>query len=156
MIHALFALIAIAGLETPTTQQVAAPATSPVSQSTNSAERFADRPQARIAFSQQVRNFQIKRDGNDDVLYLETNRDRWFRSEISCFGINDPRDAYGLVSLDHTSGFDRFSRIGLVDFGRRTTECRLNGLVQLTPEEAVQLELVKPRRTATTKTSPAS
>ena len=103
-----------------------------------------------------MRNFQVKREDGDDILYLETQRNTWFRSEISCFGIHDARDAQGLVPLDRTTGFDRFSRIALVGFGHKTTECRLNGLVALTHEEAVELKLVRPRKAVAATTPPAS
>ena len=153
------ALIAIAALVS--SDVAAGPVTSTVS--TVSAtrdgaktDRFAGRPQARIAFTQQVRNFQIKREDRDDILYLETSRDRWFRSEIYCFGINDPRDAQGLASLDNSSGFDSFSRVALVGFGHETTQCQLKGLIELTPSEAVDLNLVRRRAAASGRAAPAS
>ena len=156
MMNMLLAFAALTGsnLATAAPSQPASNSTAAVS--IPKIDRFAGRPQARIAFTQQVRNFQVGRDGHDDILYLETGRDRWFRSEINCFGINDPRDAQGLVSLDHNSGFDRFSRVALVGFGHRSTECRLDGLIELTPQEAIELRLVRPRRSAATSPTPAS
>jgi hypothetical protein len=117
-------------------------------------DRFSGRPEARIPFSRNVRNFQVKRDNGTDVLYLETSRDRWYRSEISCFGINDPRDAQGLVPLDRGFGIDGFTRVVLVGFGHRQNECTLRGLIELTQDEAVDLRLV--RRRAPTTPPPAS
>jgi hypothetical protein len=151
---ALFAMVR-AQATTPATQT--GNATPPVASASNSKpDRFADRPRARIAFVNEVRNFQVKRDGHDDVLFLETRRDRWFRSEIQCIGIDDPRDAHSLLPLDRAFGFDDFSRIALVSFSRKTNECRLNRLVELTPEEAVEFRLMRQRPVATVKATPAS
>lgn len=108
-------------------------------------DRFAGRPPARIAFTRNVRNFEVKRENYDDVLYLETSQNRWFRSEISCFGLADPTAARALLPLDHGSGFDNFSKIGLVSFGHRVNECRLARLVELTPEEAIEFRLERPK-----------
>jgi hypothetical protein len=157
MISTLLGLLALTAAQTPTAPlpDGSVPAQA-ANQTALKQDRFADRPQARIAFSREVRNFEVKRDGRDDVLYLETRRDRWFRSEINCFGIEDPRDAQGLVPLDHAFGFERASRIALVGFGHRTTECRLGGLVELTPEEAVEFRLVRKRAAAPATPTPAS
>ena len=152
MMHVLLSLAAIMGVEVAPASTSSSPATAAIASQT---ERFAGRPRARIAFAQEVRNFEIKRDGSDDILYLETRRDRWFRSELSCFGIGDPRDAQGLYPLDSTWGFDNFSRIALVSFGHRTTECRLHNLVELTPAEATEFQLIRPRRDAAKKTRPS-
>jgi hypothetical protein len=153
MMHILLAFAAVLGAEvTPPVVN----ATGVSNAQAPKIDRFADRPQARIPFTNQVRNFQVKRDGYDDVLYLETQRNRWFRSEIDCFGINDPLDAQGLLPLDHGFGFSDFSRIALVGFGHRTTECRLNRLVELTPDETVELGLVRRREPPAAKVSPAS
>jgi hypothetical protein len=108
--------------------------------------RFEGRPEARIAFTRSVRNFQVKREDNDDILYLETTRDRWYRTEITCFGIFDPRDAHGLVPLRSggaVEGFDRFSRVALVGLGSGRTDCSLERLVELTPEEAIEFRLIR-------------
>lgn len=155
MLHALFALASAIGSDgaiPPATAQTPAVSTANVPK----VDPFANRPQARIAFARDVNNFQIKRDGHNDILYLETRRDRWFRSEISCFGIADPEQAMGLLPLDHFGGFNSFSRIGLVSFGERTTECRLNSLVELTPAEALELRLTRPRTPRAAKATPAS
>lgn len=116
-------------------------------------DRFEGRPQARIPFSRQVQNFQVKRESNFDVLYLETTRSRWYRGPISCFGISDPRDAQGIVPIDRGFGIDNFTRFVLLGFSHERNECSLNSLVELTPEEAVELGLVR-NRTARTKSTP--
>jgi hypothetical protein len=152
MINVLFALLVLGSADL----QIAPPVTSASETTSVPTDRFAGRSHTRIPFTQNVRNFQVKRENSEDILYLETSRDRWFRGEISCFGIDDPRDAQALIPIDRTSGFDRFSRIALVSFGHRTTECRLDGLVALTPEEAVELKLFRPRRAAAAATTPAS
>jgi hypothetical protein len=112
-------------------------------------ERFANRPQARIAFARQIQNFQVKREDNDDILYLETSRNRWYRSEIGCFGISDPRDAQGLLPVDRTGSFDSFSRVVLVGFSHQRNECTIRSLIELTPEEAVDLRLIRGRAAKT-------
>jgi hypothetical protein len=155
MLHALFALASVISSDVtaaPSSPQQPAASVANVPK----VDPFADRPRARIAFAREVNNFQIKRDGHDDILYLETRRDRWFRSEINCFGIADPQHAMGLLPLDHFGGFDSFSRIGLVSFGERTTECRLNSLVELTPAEALALQLTRTRTPRAAKATPAS
>jgi hypothetical protein len=141
----LFALGALlsAAAAPPQTAAAAPPAQTQVN-------RFEGRPQARIAFSRQIQNFQVKREGNDDILYLETSRDRWYRSEISCFGISDPRDAQGLLPLDRSGSLDSFSKIHLVGFSNQQNECTLRSLIELTTEEATELRLIR-RRTPRTK-----
>jgi hypothetical protein len=153
MTTALLALFALVGAST---SSVGDPPTSNVGTTATAVkvDKFANRPEARIAFARDVRNFQVKRDGNDDILFLETNRDRWYRSEIACLGIDDPRDAHGILPIGHGSGIDRSSRIALVSFGRSQTECTLLSLVELTPEEAVELRLI--RRRAPKRQTPAS
>jgi hypothetical protein len=154
---ALIALFALASAQAVTPAAQSSDASPPAAAaSTAKPDRFADRPRARIAFVNEVRNFQVKRDGHDDVIFLETRRNRWFRSEIQCFGIDDPRDAHGLLPLDRTSGFDDFSRIALVSFSRKTNECRLNRLVELTPEETVEFRLVRQRSAKPPNSPPAS
>ena len=155
MISALIAVVALLGSEAAPGSATTTPHSPSVATQATKVDRFARRPQTRIAFAQEVRNFQVKRDGYDDILYLETRRDRWFRSEINCFGIADPRDAQGLLPLDHTSGFDTFSRVALVGFGHQSTECRLNGLVELTPDEAVELRLIRRRSPSSRAPNPA-
>jgi hypothetical protein len=150
MVMSLIALAALANAaltQTPDTQPSqtsAAMDAKPAAQ----IDRFAGRPNARIAFTRDVRNFEVKRENYDDILYLETSRNRWFRSEISCFGLADPLDAQALLPLDHGFGFDNFSKIGLVGFGHRINECRLDRLVELTPEEAVEFRLERPKALA--------
>jgi hypothetical protein len=147
---ALFALVgaATSSVDDPPASNVGTPATEV------KVDKFANRPEARIAFARQVRNFQVQRDGHDDILFLETSRDRWYRSEITCFGLDDPRDAHGILPIDRGLGIDRSSRIALVSFGRRQTECTLQSLVELTPDEAVELRLN--RRRAPKPQAPAS
>jgi hypothetical protein len=139
-----FSLFAFAMLlstaATPVTSAPTSAAPAPV------ADRFEGRPQARIAFTRQIQNFQVKRENNDDILYLETTRDRWYRGEIICFGLSDPRDAQGILPIERGSGIDGFSRFLFVGFGHDRTECSLRGLVELTRDEATELRLVRPRR----------
>jgi hypothetical protein len=116
--------------------------------------RFAGRPEARIAFARDVRNFQVKREGYDDILFLETRRDTWYRSEIRCTGIADPRDAQALAPIGPTSGIDRFSRVALIGFHSSHSQCFLNSLIELTPQEAIEFRLVRPKRAA--QLTPAS
>jgi hypothetical protein len=132
------------------------PATTPTGTANIHADRFEGRPQARIAFARDIRNFQVQRDGLDDVLYLETQRNRWYRSEIICFGLEDPRDAHGIIPIDRDFGIERSSRIALVSFGQRTSNCSLQGLIELTPEEAVAFKLVRQRTPARPKAAPTS
>jgi hypothetical protein len=153
MLYALFAIATLFAADT-TTPMIGGAKSPP--ETAAKTDRFAGRPQARIAFNHEVSNFQVEREGYDDILYLETRRDRWYRSKINCFGIADPRDAQGLLSLDRMSGFDNFTRIGLVSFGHRTTECRLNDLIELTREEAIDLRLVRVRAARAVKPTPAS
>ena len=159
MLSAIFMIAALVSVDT-STPPTGGEQSSPTATKTDKVNRFAGRPQARIAFARDVRNFQVKRDGYDDILYLETSRDRWFRAEINCIGINDPRDAHGLLPIDHSSGLDRFSRIALVGFGRQSNTCQLTDLVELTPEEALEFRLLRrrsvPAASVAPKAAPAS
>jgi hypothetical protein len=110
------------------------------------AERFEGRPQARIAFAGQIQNFEVKRENSDDILYLETTRDRWYRGEIICFGISDPRDAHGILPIERGVGVDGYTRFLFVGFGHERNECTLRGLIELTRDEATGLGLSRPRR----------
>jgi hypothetical protein len=125
----------------------AAPATAALTSATPTPviDKFEGRPQARIAFTRQIQNFQVKRENNDDILYLETTRDRWYRGEIICFGLSDPRDAQGILPIERGSGIDGFSRFLFVGFGHERSECSLRGLIELTPDEAFELRLVRRR-----------
>jgi hypothetical protein len=144
MATVLLALFALVGASTSPIGD--APASNVVTPATEvKVDKFANRPEARIAFAREVRNFQVKRDGNDDILFLETSRNRWYRSEITCFGIDDPRDAQGILPIDRGMGIDSFSKIALFSFGHRQTECTLLSLVELTPDEAVELRLIRQR-----------
>lgn len=156
MLTTFFVLVALANSTMAAPQPVPEQAADAPHATVPKADPYAGRPQARITFAREVRNFQVKRDGYDDILFLETRRDRWFRGEIDCFGIDDPRDAQGLLTLDPTFGLDGTSRIALVSFGNSRTECHLNGLIELTSEEAMDLRLIRRRATPTPKASPAS
>jgi hypothetical protein len=141
-----FALAAMLMASTPTAAAPSGSGGSVPAQTQSQSARFEGRPEARIAFTNQVRNFQVKRENNDDILYLETSRDRWYRSEITCFGIADPRDAHGLIPLRSggaVDGFDSFSRVALVGFSSQRTDCSLDRLIELTPQEAVDLRLIR-------------
>lgn len=129
-----------------TTDAVDTAASAPSTPQKPKSARFEGRPDARIAFTRQIRNFKITREDNDDVLYLETLRDKWYRSAIFCSGIADPRDAHGIASIDHGFGVDGHSRIALVYLGQHPTQCTLRRLVELTPDEAVELRLVRHQR----------
>jgi hypothetical protein len=128
---------------------MASPVTQGTAQATQQAgkpsERFANRPQARIPFARQIQNFQVKREDNDDILYLETSRNRWYRSEIGCFGISDPRDAQGILPIDRSGSFDSASRVILVGFSHQRNDCTVRSLIELTPEEATSLRLIRGR-----------
>lgn len=140
MLTLIFVLTALSShVDAPQATTAAGTPIAPISAS----ERFANRREARIPFARDVRNFQVKREDNDDIIYLETRRDTWFRSEITCMGIGDPRDAHGLVPHPSEMGIDSFSRITLVSFGSGHTQCSLNSLIALTPQEAVELKLVR-------------
>lgn len=104
---------------------------------------FARRQQARIAFTHSVRNFKVTREEHDDVLYLETTNRTWYRGEVHCFGMDDPRDAISMQIVDQSGGVDQFSRVALYNLSGRGTQCRLDSLVQLTPEEAIARKLVR-------------
>jgi hypothetical protein len=123
------------------------------SQAAPVADPFANRPQARIAFTRTIQNFQVKRENNDDILYLETLRDRWYRSEITCFGIADPRDAHGIVPVSHGASFEASSRVYLVSFSQERNECSVRSLIELTQDEAIALRLI--RRKAPRTKAPA-
>jgi hypothetical protein len=111
-------------------------------------DRFADREQARIPFESEIDGWRFEREGNDDILYVEGTRNRWYRAELSCFGVStDPESALGMIPITSGGGFDRFSRVRFVDgFGGRhsrhdSTECQLKTLVELTEEEAFEFNL---------------
>ena len=144
-------ILALAAFASTSTGVLAGDAASTKNDATTQVDRFAERPEARIAFAREVRNFQVKRDDGDDILYLETTRNRWFRSEITCFGINDPRDAHGFLPIDRGLGIDKFSRIALLTFNNGRTDCNLKKLIELTPEETVEFGLVRNRQNKTRK-----
>lgn len=156
MLSTLFALAALMAAQSSSPTLPAPRSTNTSVASPAKVDRFAGRPQARIAFARDVRNFQVKRDGYDDILYLETGRDRWFRAEIICFGIDDPRDAQGLIPLDSTFGIQSASRVSLVGFGHRSNECTIDSLVELTPDEAAEFRLVRRRSAPAPRIQPAS
>jgi hypothetical protein len=137
----LLTLFALAMAATPQSANAASAAKPPVP----AENRFQGRPEARIAFAHDVRNFQVKREGNDDILFLETRRDTWYRSEINCTGIADPRDAQALAPIGPTSGIDSFSRVALIGFNSSHSQCFLNSLIELTPQEAIEFRLVRPK-----------
>jgi hypothetical protein len=117
------------------------------------ADAFAGREQARIAFESSIRGWRYEREDGDDVLYVEGNRNIWYRAELICFGFSSDVDfALGMIPISHGGGFDRFSRVRFVDgFNRHGgTECRLNSLVELTEAEAIERRLRRaPRARAT-------
>ena len=119
-------------------------------------QRFADRPQARIAFARQIQNFQVKREDNDDILYLETTRNRWYRSEIGCFGLGDPRDAHAILPLDNSGSFDAASRVVLLSLSHHRSECMVRSLIELTPDEATELRLIRVRTPRAKAAAPQS
>jgi hypothetical protein len=145
-------LFALGALLSAATAAADAPPTAAPAQAQT--DRFANRPQARIAFTRQIQNFQIKREDHADILYLETARNRWYRSEINCFGISDPSDAQGLLPIDRGFGIDGFSRIVLVGFSHQRNECTLNSLVELSEDEAVDLKLIRRRASTRSATTP--
>ncbi len=108
-------------------------------------DRYAGRPSARIMLSRQVRNFVVRReDDSDRVVYLETARSTWFRGEMICRGGGDPRDAKSFRSAGLSNGIDAGTTLIFYDLSRETSNCTLVSLVSLTPEEALDLKLVRP------------
>lgn len=106
------------------------------------AERFAGRPEARIAFPSSIRGFRVEREDGDDILYVEGPGRQWYRGELVCFGLRDPDFAYGMVPITNGGSFDRFSRVVFTGIGSHDrTHCRLHSLIQLTQAEAVELGL---------------
>jgi hypothetical protein len=95
--------------------------------------------------SRQVRNFVVRReDDSDRVVYLETARSTWFRGEMICRGGGDPRDAKSFRSAGLSNGIDAGTTLIFYDLSRETSNCTLVSLVSLTPEEALDLKLVRP------------
>lgn len=118
-------------------------------------DRFAGREQARIPFESQIRGWRFERENNDDILYVEGTRNRWYRAELSCFGLSSEADfALGMIPITFGGGFDRSSRVRFVDgFGGRhsrhnSTDCQLNTLVELTEAEAFEFNLRRRPREA--------
>jgi len=108
---------------------------------------FARRPRARILSSQDVRNFQVRREDHfDTVVYLETARNTWFRGEMICRGLGDPRDADSVQPISHTMGIDDNTTLIFRAFSSETSVCRMTSLVRLTPDEALDLKLVRPAK----------
>jgi hypothetical protein len=133
----------------PATEPGAAPSTAPAAPSM--AERFAGRGEARIAFESQIRNFRVEQEDGDDILYIEASGNRWYRAPLNCAGSGNPRFAERLIPISRGGGFDRFSRVrltGLFPDRFDRTECWLDSVVELTPVEAVELKLERPRTAA--------
>jgi hypothetical protein len=154
MSFSLLAMLALLG--TSDVQPSAQPTPTPLSQPATAQQRFAGRPQARIAFTRQIQNFKVKREENDDILYLETTRNRWYRSEIGCFGMGDPRDAHAILPIELSGGFDSSSRILLLGMSREGNECMVRSVIELTTEEATQLRLIRVRTPRSKAAAPQS
>lgn len=162
---AAFACLGLTALPVAASPAADAPAAGPAPVAADGApvprpplsERVRGREEARVAFANSVRTFRVEREDGTDVLYLQDNRRNWLRGELSCFGIGDPRDAFGLRTLDHSPGIDRFSRLRLVGFSRHDgADCRLRSLVRLTAEEALEAGLVRPARPAAPAAAPSA
>jgi len=109
------------------------------------ADPYAGRPNARIFSSRALRNFEVRReDANDRVVYLETTRDTWFRGEMICRGGGDPRDAHVVEPVSHANGIDANTTLIFRELSSQTSICTLVSLISLTPEEALDLKLVRP------------
>lgn len=139
----LISLIFLASLATASNQ------TSPEAGSNGAAEKavsvpFDQRKNERVLLTRSIRNFDVRReDGSDRVVYLETGRNAWLRGEMSCFGAGDPRDAHAIDIKDHTGGLDVNSTLVFRQFAAQSSECRLNNLVALTQEEALERKLIR-------------
>jgi hypothetical protein len=126
-----------------------APATPTLSQ------RLEGRDEARIPFSRSIRTFEVKREQGDDILYIQDQRREWYRGEIQCSGVDDPRHAIAIAPIDHSGSFSRFSRIILLAPGEREhNRCNLRSFVKLTADEAIEAGVLRaPRQTAEAATS---
>jgi hypothetical protein len=121
------------------------PAAKPVDAKPAMVDPYAGRPSARIMLSRQVRNFVVRREEDSDrVVYLETARRTWFRGELICRGGGDPRDANSFRSISHTSGIESGTTLIFYDLSSGSSNCTVVSLVSLTPEEALDLKLVRP------------
>ncbi len=121
------------------------PAANPADAKPSVVNPYAGRPSARIMLSRQVRNFVVRREEDSDrVIYLESPRNTWFRGEMVCRGGGDPRDAKSFRSAGHGNGIDTGTTLIFYDLSRETSNCTLVSLVSLTPEEALELKLVRP------------
>lgn len=119
----------------------------PVALTTTVTDPYATRPRARIFSSLKIRNFEVRReDANDWIVYLETARNTWFRGEMICRGGGDPRDAQLLEPVSHTGGIDANTSLVFRDLSSQTSVCSLVKLISLTPEEILDLKLVRPSK----------
>lgn len=129
----------------PTAEQT--PAANPADAKPAVVDPYAGRPSARIMVSRQVRNFVVRREEDSDrVIYLETPRSTWFRGEMICRGGGDPRDAKSFRSAGHSNGIEAGTTLIFYDLSRETSNCTVVSLVSLTPEEALDLKLVRPQK----------
>ncbi len=135
-----------------------APAAPAAPQAQTNAERFEGRPEARISFPSSIRGFRVEREDGDDILYVEGPGRQWYRGELICFGIRDAEFAFGMVPITNGGSFDRFSRVVFTGVGGHDrTHCRLQSLIQLTQDEAVELGLRRaPREPAAAATPPSA
>lgn len=107
-----------------------------------SKNQFDNRGNATIAFESMIRNFAVKVEGKEDILYLDTGSGQWYRAPMTCFGMGDPRSAMHIVPINHGSGIDKFTRFKLFGTGRgESNECNISDLIELTPQETVDYGL---------------
>ena len=106
-------------------------------------DAFAGRENGTIAFASQIDGFSVKREGRDDILYLNTGFGRWYRAPLTCFGMGDPGSAMGIIPYDyHGASIDKFSRFKLLGIDRMDkNECSISALIELTPQETVTFGL---------------
>jgi hypothetical protein len=127
----------------PTSEQASVP--KPADAKAAALDPYAGRPSARIPSSRNVRNFEVRReDASDRVVYLETTRNVWFRGEMICRGGGDPRDAHSVEPVGHSMGIDDNTTLIFRELSSQTSVCNLVSLISLTPEEALDLKLVRP------------
>lgn len=94
------------------------------------------RPEAHIAFENQLDNFRVTYEDHKDILYLDNGFGKWYRGPLTCFGRGDPQSAMSLATINHGTGIDKFTRFYLLGGGGRN-ECFVSSLKELKPQETV-------------------
>jgi hypothetical protein len=142
---AMLLAVSFALASEPSAQDRPVALATPLALATTVTDPYATRPRARILSSLKLRNFEVRReDANDWIVYLETARNTWFRGEMICRGGGDPRDAHLLEPVSYTGGIDANTSLVFRDLSSQTSVCSLVNLISLTPEEILDLKLVRP------------